>query len=86
MDLRVHFDPVKIREIFLIQPLKLLFHIHIAVQVNIAVGRMIIFPVEIKELLIGQLRDHIRIAAGLIGVGRIREKGIQDHPVQHAFR
>ena len=85
MDLRVHFDPVKIRKIFFIQPLKLLFHIHIAVQIDITVGRMIIFPVEIKELFIGKLRNHLGITTGLICIRSIREERIQDHAVEHAF-
>ena len=47
---------------------------------------MIIFPVEIKELLVSQFRDHLGIPAGLICIGSIREKRVQDHPVQHALR
>ena len=46
---------------------------------------MIIFPVEIKELLIGKLRDHLRITSGLICIRSIREERIQDHAVEHAF-
>ena len=47
---------------------------------------MIIFPVEIKELLICQLRDHFRVSAGLICIGGVREERVQDHPVQHSLR
>ena len=41
---------------------------------------------EIKELLISKLRDHLRIPAGLVGIRGIREQGVQNHPVQHALR
>ena len=46
---------------------------------------MIIFPVEIKELLIGKLRYHLRITSGLICIRSIREERIQDHAVEHAL-
>ena len=47
---------------------------------------MIIFPVEIQELFIGQIRDILRIASGLVRIGRIRKQCIQDHSVQNALR
>ena len=47
---------------------------------------MIICPVEIQKLLVRQLRDHIRITAGFIGVRSVREQRILDHTVQHTFR
>ena len=50
--------PVIAAEIFPVQPLKLFRHIHIAVQIDVAVGRMIIVFMEFNELLIGQIRDH----------------------------
>ena len=37
---------------------------------------MIICPVEIQKLLVRQLRDHIRITAGFIGVRSVREQRI----------
>ena len=40
---------------------------------------MIICPVEIQKLLVRQLRDHIRITAGFIGVRSVREQRILDH-------
>ena len=84
-DLGIHLDLIEIGKIFFIQPSQLLFHIHISVEINITVGRMIIFPVEIKELLIGKLRDHLRITSGLICIRSIREERIQDHAVEHAL-
>ena len=46
---------------------------------------MIIFPVEIKELLIGKLRNAPPGLRRIICIGCIREKGIEDHTVQHTF-
>ena len=47
---------------------------------------MIVGSVEIQVFLIGQFRDHIRISAGFIGIGGIREQGIQDHTVQNTIQ
>ena len=41
---------------------------------------------EIQKLLIGQLRDHVRIPARLVSVRSIREQRIEDHTVKHALR
>ena len=58
-------------QIFLVQPGKLLFHVHIPVQINVTVGRMVVSPVKIKELLIGQICN---------------EQRVQNHPVQYTLR
>ena len=47
---------------------------------------MIVSPVEIQIFFISQIRDLIRIPAGLICISRIREKRIQNHPIQHTVR
>ena len=47
---------------------------------------MIITSVKVQELFVGQIRNILRIAAGLVGIGGIRIKGIQDLPLQHALR
>ena len=47
---------------------------------------MIVFPVKIKELFVGKIRNRFRVASGLIGIRGIREQRIQDHPIQHPFR
>ena len=75
-DRGIHFLSVKGRQVVLIQPFQLFGHVHISVEIDIAVGRVVICFVEIQELLIGQLRDHVRVAAGLICIGGIREQGI----------
>ena len=47
---------------------------------------MIVFSVEVKKRLIGELRDVFRIAAGLDAIGRIGEQRVHDLPVQHFVR
>ena len=73
-------------QVFSVHPEQPLLHIHVAIQINIAVGRMIIGAVEIQELFIGKGRDHLRVSAGFIGITGIREKRVQDHPIQNALR
>ena len=62
-------------EVFLVDEGQFFFHVPVAVQIDIAVGRVIIFPVKGLELLVGQLRDGIGMAAGRIAVIVVREKG-----------
>ena len=71
-DLRVDFQPVKMRQIGLVQIGQPLLHIHVAVQVNVAVGRMIISSVKIQIGLISQIRNIDRVAAGLHGISCVR--------------
>ena len=47
---------------------------------------MIIFPVEIKKLLIGKLRDHFRITSGFVGIGCVRKQRIKHNPVQYTLQ
>ena len=85
-DLGVDLQPVKMGQIIFIQPGQLLRHIAVSIEENVAVGRMVIAPVEIQECLPGKLRDLFRIPAGLIRIGGIRVKGGQHLPLQHALR
>ena len=73
-------------QIFPVQIVQLLRHVHISVQIDIAVGRVIEFPVEIQKFFISQLRNHIRVAAGLHGVWRIRIQGFGNLALQHVIR
>ena len=61
-------------------------HIHIAIEIDIAVGGMIEFPVEIQEFFVGQLGDCFRITSGFAAVGGVRIQGIHDLPLQHIIR
>ena len=65
-----------------IDPHERLVHIHITVQVNIAVGRMIIFRMKIKILLVGEIRYIPRVSSRLDAVLRVREKGIEGHALE----
>ena len=41
---------------------------------------------EIQEILVGQLRDHVRVPAGLLAVAVVRIQKLLDIPVQNALR
>ena len=71
IDVRGHGDAVEVREIRLVEIAQLLIDIHIAIEVDIAVRRVIIPRVEVREHLLRELRNRRRIAAGLIVVRRI---------------
>ena len=62
-DLRVDHEPVKCRQIRLVEISEALLHVHVSVQEDIAVGRMIVSRVEVKESLVGQVRNIDRISA-----------------------
>ena len=85
-DFRIHFNPFKMGQVLPVQIIKLFRHIHISVQIDITVGRMIKFPVEFQKFFIRQLRNHIRVAAGLHGVWRIRIQGFGNLAFQHIVR
>ena len=85
-DLRIHIQTVKRRKIIPINKIKFCCHIHISIQVNITVGRMVISSVEFQELFIGQLRNIIRITTGLTTIGDIRKQRVHDISFQHIIR
>ena len=59
---RIHLHNIKIAEIFAVNESQLLLNIHIAIEINIAVGRRIILFMEINKLLVGQVRYCLGIA------------------------
>ena len=73
-------------QIVLVKPLKLLGHITVSIQENVTIRGMIIAAMEIQKLLTGQIRNKLRVSAGLIGIGGIRVKGVQNLPLQYALR
>ena len=81
-DFRIDFQTLKMRKIFFIQIGQLLVDIQIPIQVDIAVGRMIIAMMELQEHLLRKPRYRLRIAARLVAVGRIREQRVHDLPAQ----
>ena len=85
-NLRINGNRLKPGQIFLVHPFQPLRHIHIAIEINIAVGRMIISAMKIQKILIGQIRYAGRVPAGLHTIRRFREQRIEHFPVQHIVR
>ena len=85
-DRRIHFDFIEMGEIRFIQPGQPLRHVHVAVQIDIAVGRMVVLPVKIQKFLIGQLRNDVGVAAGLHPIGGVRIERGGNFPLQHVVR
>ena len=82
-DLRVRFDRIVIREILAVQPGQPLFHIAVSVQEDIAVRGMIITLMEREEILVSQRGNLIGVAAGLVGVGIVREQCLLHPALDH---
>ena len=85
-DIGIRIDRIELREVGLIEPRELLLHIHIAVQDDVGIGRMIVARMERAELVEAKLRDHRRITAGLVRVAGIREEGVHDVALEHRLR
>ena len=69
-------------QVFFIHPYQFFFHIHVSVQVDIAVGRMVIGLMEFQEVFVGQVRDAGRISAGFYAVRSVREQGVECFTLQ----
>ena len=50
-DIGIRIDRIILREVGLIEPRELLLHIHIAVQDDVGIGRMIVARMERAELV-----------------------------------
>ena len=74
------------RQISLIQPGQPLGHIHVSVEINIAVGGMVVAAVEIQIGLIGQVRDVDRIASRFVDIGGVGIEDRVDLPAQDILR
>ena len=70
----------------LIHPLETLLNVHVTIEINIAVDRMIIMTVKVKILLIGQIRDIRRVAAGLIAIGVVRKESVHHKTLELSVR
>ena len=81
----INLRRIEAGQIFAVNEIEGVRHVHVTVQINVTVGRVVIPPVEIQELLIGQGRDHGRIAAGLKAVSGIREKRIHGFALEHVL-
>ena len=85
-DLGINGKGIKGRQIMAVNKLQFLLHIHVSIEIDKAVGRMIVLSVEIQEFLVTEIRDIYRISAGLTAIGGIREQGIHDLTLQNIIR
>ena len=69
-----------------VKKFQLLLHIHVSVEIDKAVGRMIVLSVEIQKFLIAEIWNIYRISAGLTAIGCIREQRIHDLSLQNIIR
>ena len=69
-----------------VNKLQFLLHIHVSIEIDKAVGRMIVLSVEIQEFLVTEIRNIYRISAGLTAIGCIREQRIHDLSLQNIIR
>ena len=81
-DLGIHRNDIEPGEILAVDKGEHVAHVRVSVEIDVAVGRRIIGAVELEELLVGKLGDHLRVAAGLHAVGRIRVHRLTEHAVR----
>ena len=72
-------------EVFAVEIGELFLDVHRAVEVDVAVRRMVVAAVKGTEILIRQRRNRIRIAARLEAVRRIGIKGEHDLVLKHVI-
>ena len=65
--------PSKILQVLVLQDAQHFVDIQISVQADVGVGRCVEFPVGVDKILVGQIRNVLRIAAGIESVRRIRQ-------------
>ena len=71
---------LELAQVFAVDEGQGLVDIHIAVEEDIAVRRVVIFGVESGKAFLRQVRDIIGVAARFDTIRRIREEGIHDVP------
>ena len=76
----------KCAQVFTVEVFQSLFKVHLTVQIDVGIGRVVISSVKIQELLIGQIRNALGISARIHAVGGIRKQGIHDLSLQHIIR
>ncbi len=86
LDFRVRVNAVEVLQVLPVQPGQLLLHIQITIEDNIGIGGVIVTPVEGTEGLVAQIRNLLRVTAGLVSVGGIREEGMHGIALQHRLR
>ena len=74
----------RLRQIALVQKGQRAVHVQVAVERNVGVGGIVVARVRIQELIVGERRDRVRVAAALVRIGGVGiERGV-DGVVQHA--
>ena len=86
VDLRRHGDAVEMREVFLVEVAQLLLDVHRAVEVDVAVRRVVVLRVEGDELLLREVRDGLRVATRLVAVRRLRVERVHDAALEQVVR
>ena len=71
VDARGHGNPLEMREVSTVEIRKFFLDIHIPVQIDVTVRRMIVPCVEIEEHLLRERGDRLWIAARLAAIRRI---------------
>ena len=82
----VDLSDIVFGEILVIQPFQLLRHIHVTVQIDIAVGRMVISLMKIQELFVRQIRNKRGISARFLPIAVVREQNLSRITVQDLLR
>ena len=86
LDARGHGNPIEMREILPVEIRKFLLNVHIAIEIDIAVRRMVIARVEVEEHLARERGNCVRIAARLASVRRIRVERRHDAAAEQIIR
>ena len=86
VDMGRHGDAVEVRKVFAIEIGKLLVDVHVAIEEDIAVRRMVVFCMEARKHLLRELRDGRRVAAGFMMIRRVGVQRLQDAALQEIVR
>ena len=86
VNLRRHGDAVEMREVFLVEVAQLLRDVHRAVEVDVAVRRMVVLRMEGDERLLREVRDGLGVAARLMAVRRRRVERVHDAALEQVVR
>ena len=84
-DFGIRGNFVKRGEIVFVHPRQTFVHVAVPIYKDVGVGRMIEAAVEVEVVFVGQLGDHLRIAAGVHAVGVVREDGLAERIPDRAF-
>ena len=85
-DRGIHFNPGKMGQIGFVKERQFFLDIQVAIEVDVAVGWMIIAPMEGNEFFLGQIRDALGISPRLEMIRRIRIERLKDLGFQEILR